>query len=255
MKRCLTIVAVLMLLPWTTAAQDNGRSLLSAARKRALDARGKEGAERTKVYEDCVRLLVLVPERHPKEKAAVARAWLELGRTYRRLDRKKEAEDAFNRVLLVPDEQRPCCDALHALASLLRKQKRRDEAKKALRRLVDGFPGQARSRALALIRLAGLERDAKNYDGADTLLRQCLKEHGDLWRQSVDALNALVSMKVRQKDMQGAREALEAHTASLRARFAGTDDEERLENALMKMSSRSRLKKAEAATKRGDGQD
>lgn len=246
MMRCLMIVAALALLPWAAVGQDGGRSLLSAARKRALDARGKEGVERAKVYEDCVRLLILVPERYPEEKAAIARAWLELGRTYRRLDRLKEAEDAFNKVFRVPEEQRPCCDALHDLASLYRKSKRREDAATALQRVVDGFPGQARSRALALIRLAGFARDAKKYDRAEALLRQCLKEHGDLWRQSIDALDALVALRLRRKDVRGARGALDAHTASLRARFAGTDEEERVESALMKMSSRARLAKAEA---------
>ena len=241
--RCLMIVAALALLPWEAAGQDSGRSLLSAARKRALDARGKNGVARTKVYEDCVRLLTLVPERYPEQKAALARAWLELGRTYRRLDRLKEAEAAFNKVFRVPEEQRPCCDALHELASLYRKGRRREEAVRALQRVVDGFPGQARSRARALNRLAGFARDAKEDDRAEALLRQCLKEHGDLWRQSIDALDALVALRLRQKDVRGARGALDAHTASLRARFAGTDAEKRGESALMKMASRARLAK------------
>ena len=99
--------------------------------------------------------------------------------------------------------------------------------------------------------LAGLERDAKRAVPAQALLRQCLKEHGDLWRQSIDALNALVAVQLGLKDVSAARRSLDAHTAALRARFAGTDEEERVERALAKMPSRARLAKAEASRKEG----
>ena len=251
MRRSSMLVALLMLLQCMALGQDSGQALLSAARKRALDARGKEGVAREKVYEDCVRLLTLVPERYPKEKIAVARAWLHLGRTYRRLDRPGDAEVAFGNVLRIPEEQRSCCEALHDLASLYRKGKRRGEATKSLQRVVDGFPGQVRLRAMALMRLAGLARDASAHARAETLLRQCLREHGDLWRQSVDALDQLVRLRLGQKDATGARGVLDAHAAALRARFVGTEDEDRLENALMKMVSRGRLAKLEARKEGG----
>ena len=225
--------------------QDSGRTLLSAAKKRALDARGKEGEARAVVLEDCARLLAAIPERFPDEKPAVARAWLELGRVHNRLDRTMEATAAFERVLEIKEEHRTCCDALHELASIHRKKKRPEVAIAALDRIVAEFPSQSRSRARALIRMASLHRGVGRIDRAEVALNRCMKEHGDLWRQSVDALNALVSLKLKVNDPQVARRVLDAGTASLRARFAGTKDEQRLEAALAKMTSRVRVAKAE----------
>lgn len=251
MKRLLTMLCLILVAGAPLLAQDSGRSLLSAARKRAKDARGKESTEKTAVYEDCIRILAMIPERFPKERPAVARAWLETGRFWRRLSRPEKAEAAWKRVLETPKEQRPACDALHDLATLYRKMKKRDDAEQMLRRVIKDFPGQPNPRAQALIRLAGLRRDAKAYEESEKLLRQCLNEHGDLWRRGVDALNALVALKLRQKQTEEGRRILDAHTDALRARFDGTAQAERLENALMKMSSRARLEKREVGG--GDG--
>ena len=248
MKRCLMLALVMGSLPLIGWGQDSARTLLSAARKRALDARVEEGAGKTAVYEDCVRLLRLIPERYPEEGPAVARAWLELGRTYRRLDRLPDAQQALQTASRMDGEPRVSTAALHDLASLHRRAGRRPEAAAALRAVVDGYPGQARSRARALIRLAGLERQGKRVEGARGLLRQCLKEHGDLWRQSVDALDALVALELAAKDLASARRCLDAHTAALRARFSATDDEDSLERALARMGARARLAKAEAGS-------
>lgn len=253
MLRTLMIGALLCgLLPSVLDAQDSGRALLSAARKRAMDARGKEGEERAAVLRDCERILAVIPEKYSNEKPAVARAWLELGRTRKRLGKLKEAQAAFEKVLLDRNEQRPCCDALHELASLHKKGKRPAEAIAALQDVVKSYPTQARSRARALIRMGGLYRDMKQMEQAEAMWRQCLKEHGDLWRQSVDALNALVALKLRAKDVREARRILDAHTAALRSRFAGTKEEERLEAALAKMTSRVRLAKTETEGKEGN---
>jgi len=242
---------MLAFLPAIVDAQDGGRALLSAARKRSLDARGKEGPERVAILEDCERMLAAIPERFPDDRPAVARAWLELGRTRKRLGRTKDAAAALNNVLMVKEEQRPCCDALHELASLHRKAKRLDAAVSALETLVKDYPMQARSRARALVRIGGLYRSMRQFDKADGVLHQCLKEHGDLWRQSVDALNALVALKLSAKDPREGRRLLDAHTAALRARFAGSDDEERLEAALAKMTCRARLAKTDTKGKEG----
>lgn len=244
MIRCLMLLLLLVPCP-ALAGQDTGRSLLSAARKRAREARGLEGAERAAIFEDTLRILRMVPERFPDERPAVARAWLEMGRLLRRLDRGEEAVEALEKACTFTEEQRPVCDALHELASHYRKLREREQARAVLRRIVDEYPSQARPRARALIRMASLHREEKSYEKAEELLLQCLEEHGDLWRQAVDALDALVALKLRMKDIPGARSALDRHSKSLRARFAGTSLEARLERALMKMRSRPRLERME----------
>jgi tetratricopeptide (TPR) repeat protein len=185
----------------------------------------------------------MVPEKAPEDAAAVARAHLELGRTWRRLGKLDQAEEALLAASRIPSQSRPCCDALHDLASLYRKTKRKEPALAVLQRIVEEFPGEPRSRAEALMRIAGWQRDAKEYPEAEETLRRCLKEHADLWRPSVDALDDLVALKIRQKAYDDARQVLDAHTDSIRARFAGSAREESVENALMKMGSRGRLEK------------
>ncbi len=236
----LLIAALLFGLTGEALAQDSGASLLSAARKRAADARGKKGDVRKAVFEDVLRILRMVPEKFPKEAPAVARAHLETGRVLRRLNRPQEAATALKRVLEIPNEDRPACDALHELASLYRKARKRDQARAMLQSVIDNYPCQALPRARALVRLAGIEKAKKPKTAAD-LLRRCLKEHGDLWRPAVDALDALAALKIRAKEPDEARRLIETHSAAIRARFAGSKHEKRVEAALLRMKSLNRL--------------
>ena len=66
-------------------AQDSGKSLVSAARKRAADARNKKGDERKVILEDTLRILRMVPEKFPQATPSVARAFVEMGKVLRRL--------------------------------------------------------------------------------------------------------------------------------------------------------------------------
>ena len=232
---------------YSCLAQDSGKSLLSAARKRAADARGKKGEERKTILEDTLRILEMVPERFPKEAPSLARALVETGRVLRRLGRPEEAVSALERAVKVPDENRPACEALHELASLYRKAKQPEKAEAALQAIIDDHPQQALMRARALIRLASSKRSQKKLEEAAECLRRCLKEHGDLWRSAVDAVDALVALKLRAKDNAAARRLLDAHTEALKARFKGTKHELRVGHALQKMKSRARLEKASKA--------
>ncbi len=250
MFRSFTLVLAVLGLLGPVLAQDTGSSVLAAGRKRLEDAVGRKGAELTAVLEDGLRLLKTVPARFPEDRASSCRAWLEVGRVEKRLGRSTEAEAAFRKVLETPAEERPCCDALHDLATLHRKAKNADAAKAALQEVIDRFPGQPMERAHALIRLAGFHRDAKAFEQAEECLRRCLKEHGDLWRPAVDALDDLVALKLRQKETDEARKILDSHTEALRARFGGTGQEERIERALQKMPSRARL---DGTVEAGDG--
>lgn len=249
--RSLMLLAVLLGTAQPIWSQESGRALVSAGRKRLQDARGKQGKERNAVLEDALRILRMVPEKFPKEGAAVARAWLESGRILRRLGRVEEAQGALERVLEVEGEARPACDALHELATLYTRARKRDKATAALQRIVSEHPQQGMSRARALIRLASLQRRAKQVSAAEELLRRCLKEHGDLWRPSIDALDALVSLKIKSKDLKQARSLLASHGEAIAARFADSPVEGRVRRALQKMKSRGRLEKLAAGSGKG----
>jgi len=229
-------------------AQDSGKSLVSAARKRAADARNKKGEERKTILEDTLRILRMVPEKFPKATPSVARALVETGKVLRRLGRPEEAIVALNRVLEIPDENRQACEALHELTSLHRKARKYEEAGQALQKIIDGYPQQSRQRAQALIRLAGIRRRQKKTDEAEEALRRCIKEHGDLWRPVVDAVNALVALKIREKDLAAARRLLDSHSKAIDERFTGTAFEQKAKNALRRMKSRARLDKVSGAT-------
>lgn len=245
--RLFVIPILLLLTAVPAAAQDTGASLLAAARKRAQDATGRKGPELEAVLEDAIRLYGLVPDKFPDDGPSVARAWLEIGRAERRLGRSAGAEAAFRKASARPEEARTACDALHDLATLHRKAKKSEEARAALRQVIDGFPGQAASRAQALVRLAGLHRDAREYPQAEECLRRCLVEHADAWRTSIEALDDLVALKLRVKEPAEARRLLDTHGEAIKARFAGTSQEERVERALEKMPSRARLDRESGA--------
>lgn len=225
----------------TALAQDTGKSLLAAARKRATEARGLDAEAKAAIYEDVLRLLARIPKDFPEERPAVARAWLETGRFERRLDRPERAEAAFRRVLEFPDEASPMCDALHDLASLLRRKKEYAAATELLQRLVDEYPKQEYDRARAFLRLASLERQAKRPEVAAGHLERVLAEHPGRWRQCVDALDDLVLLRVGQGEHDAARQLLERHEAEIRERFAGGKSAERVARALDGMRCRTRL--------------
>ena len=252
MWKRMVLLSLCALLAAPLLAQETGRSLVSAARKRAQEARGKEKEEQVPIYEDSIRILKLVPERFPDDGAAVARAALEMGRLYRRLGRSDEAETAWLEVLKHPEEARPVCDALQDLASHYRRAKRLDDAAQVLLRLIDSYPDVGRPRALALIRLASVHRRQKDLVAAEERLRQCLNEHAALWRQSIDALDDLVAMKIRAKERKEARQLLDTHSAAILARFAETPQEDRVTDALRKMGSRARLDGPEGTGALGD---
>lgn len=232
-------------------AQETAASLLSLARKQAQEAVGKKGGDLEAVLNKVVATYGEVIEKFPGDLSAVTRARLEMARAQRRLGKSEEAEAMFKRVLEAKEEKALCCDALHDLATLYRRQKKQKEAIAVLQDLVENYRDQTGERAQALIRLGGLYRDAKDFAKAEECLRLCLKEHADQWRASVDALDDLALLKLRQKDRDSAKEVLNAHTETIKARFAGTSNEERVERALLKMSSRARLEGG--ATEPDDG--
>ena len=244
MKKMMPLCCALLLgslLP----AQDSGRAMIAAARKRAAEARGLKGGERRKILEDALALVSQVPERFPSDTPSVARAWLESGRLERRLGREQKGREALAKVLEHPSEKRRCCDALHEIATSLRRVGQRKEAAAALSRLVAEFPDQARSRARALVRLGGVRRELKDVAGARSAYEQCLKEHGDQWRSAVDSLNGLVNLAVKEKDLPLARKTLKEKGEAIRSRFAGTRYERSSQRAFDKMSCLRQLKRAE----------
>jgi tetratricopeptide (TPR) repeat protein len=246
---CATLLACVQPL----IGQDTGNEILAAARKRASEARGQEGPARVAVFEDALRILDLVVERHPDDAAACSRAHLERGRILRRLERTSAAEHALRQVLESASEERPAADALHELASLYRKAKRNEEALAALLEVVEKHPAAGMPRARALIRAAGLKRDRlKDPEGAIQLLRQTLREYGDLWRQSVDALDALVTLVARTEGADAARQVLTSHREALTTRFAETRHAERVARALEAMRCHRAVESAAAEEADGD---
>lgn len=253
MVRTMLLLVFLVSSTASVFTQDTAASVLAAARKRVQEAAGRKGPELEAPLKAGLVLLESIPTRFPEDTASVAKAWLEMGRIHRRLGATGPAEAAFKKTLETPSEAGVAADALQDLASLYRRQKRREDAAAALQRIVDEFGAVPGERATALIRLAGLHRDAKAFDQAEACLRRCLAEHGDLWRSAVDALDDLAALKLRQKDVAGAKELLQSHGESIKARFAGTASEDRVEAALEKMSSRQKLESLSKSGDAGDG--
>ena len=239
--RSLMMMVLLFAAAGGLRAQDTGMSMVSAAMKTVGQATGMKGAERDAILEDGLRILMKVPESFPKDEPAVARAWLEIGRLQKRLARLDAALASLAKVLDHPGETRRCCDALHEMGGLHRRQKEREKAVMALTRVLTEFPKEKRSCADALVRIGGLKREMKDLEGAEAAFRQCLMDYGTLWRPSVDALDRLVGLYLRKKDEAGAREVHDKESKILVERFANGPEAEKVKRALSKMNSRARL--------------
>ena len=243
------VMLLAMFVCWALAplamAQDTGASTVTAARKRAKEARGLDGSEREAVLADALKIFGQVAERFPKDTRALATAALESARIHRRLGNRKQAIECFEKVREYPKEEILVCKSLLDLSSMHRTSRDYPAAEAAVEDLIQNYTSQPRYHALALMKLASLKRFRRDWAGAEAKLVQCLELHGGLWRQSVDALDDLVSLKLARKDVAGAREALDRELAKLRATHQEESTLERLEGAVARMPAKARLEKVE----------
>jgi tetratricopeptide (TPR) repeat protein len=219
-------------------AQETAKGLIDGAAKKAASAKGKTAEEAAALLKEAATMYDQVAAKFPAAKPEVARSRLEAGRLRRRLNDLPAAELALKEAAGFSDEPRIATEALHDLASVYRKGKRLPEAQQALERIVAEFPTEPRQRAEALSRLAAMHKAAKRVEAAETSLRQILAEHGDLFSHAVEALDDLVALKIAQGREADARTLLASHGEALKARFAGTRYESRLQPGLDRIASR-----------------
>jgi tetratricopeptide (TPR) repeat protein len=238
MKSLIRGLALLVLITPGLCAQETAKGMIDLAAKKAASAKGRSSEEGAVILEEAAAILEQVAIRFPSEKPAVARAHLDLGRVRKRLNDVPGAEAALVQASQATEEPKVATEALHDLATIYRRTKRLQEAQQALDRIVAEFPGEGRQRAEALSRLASMHRSAKRIDAAEAALRQILADHGDLFAAAVDALDDLVALKLGQGREDDARGLHASHGEALRARFAGTRYENRVQPALDRIAAR-----------------
>ncbi len=231
----------------------SGPTLLTAGRKKVQEASKSAGGKADQALQDAMAIFQRVTTECPEDAPSLARAWLEIGRIQRRLGKAGEAKSAFEKAIALPGEERTLCDALLDLSTLARRAGRLEEAETHLRRIVEKHASQGSARAQALLKLGSVLKEARRDADAEACLRQCLADHGDRWRTAVDALDDLVMLKLRSEQMGEARKILEEHSAAMKARFAGTPTEPRLEKALQRMAGRGRIEREDGAPDEDDG--
>lgn len=241
MRVSLLWLCVLVIVPSMAWGQSHPKSVLDVALKRVELAKRKAGIEQLTALAESLGAFEALVEKFPTAHAEKARALLESGRIKRRLGDFSGAESAWRRASVITSETRCATDALIELASMLRRQHKVPEAQAALEVVVKDFASEPRNHAEALLRLASLHRAEKRPDAAETALRKCLAEHPDIRVVALEALEALVVLKLDQSQPMEAAKVFKAVSQDLRSRFRDGRDAERTSLALDRIGVRLKI--------------
>lgn len=241
MKSIALFLSLVFVMPATLLAQENAKSMLDVAAKKAASGKGKVGDELNGILKEAAGLYDQVAAKYPAAQAECAHAHLEAGRLRKRVGDLTGAEASLKLTAAVAAEPKFASEALHDLATIYRKTKRTTEAQQALERIVAEFRSEPRQRAEALSRLAAMHRAAKKPELAEASLRQILSDHGDLWSASTEALDDLVALQIAQGQEAEAKKTLAAQGEALKAKFHGTRHEGRLKVVLDRIALRFKL--------------
>ncbi|MEE9392847.1 MAG: hypothetical protein V3W41_10115 [Planctomycetota bacterium] len=228
-------------LPSSAMGQDTAKSMLQLAGKTAKQARSKKGEERAKVYREALVAYSKVVDNWPDALKEKARAFVETGRLHRKLKETPQALTAFEAALATPGQARAHVMALESMASLHRKQKNLKGVRETYERLIRDCAGEDRSCAKAKLSLASLARRAHQWNESDRLAKSVLDDTPQLWRENVDAGNAIVSGLIKRREWRKALDSLKAQDEFLRSRFESTETWAKVQKAMAKMSARRTL--------------
>ncbi|MSR75565.1 MAG: hypothetical protein EXS14_08890 [Planctomycetes bacterium] len=230
-----------LIVPLVSVSAQEGPDLdMRAARKQAAAAKATKGEEGKIAIAAARKVYEGIAEKHAALPVVACRARLEAGRLAERVRDMPGAEALFSAAVQCPDTG-VAADALGEIAALCSRAERKDEAEKWLKQLVEHCTEEEMDHANAMLRLGELARQRSRADEAAQWFRRIMNEHGGLWRPCVDALEELVELQLNSGDREAARRLYDGHALSLRARFAGSSAEKRLDVALGRLAARAKF--------------
>ena len=222
-------------------AQEGADEVLKVARKQEKMAKGLKGEDAERVLSKALAIYERLDSKFPEAVAERAVAALRKGQLLKKLGRQEEALASFRATLSFADQQRTQADALLAAAAILRKQKKATEAGQSLQEILARCTNEKKRCAQAMLRLASLCRQQKDYRGALDWAAQVLDKHPTLWRENVDAGQTKLAVLLKCRQWQRATKELAEFDIFMAKRFKASESWSSVQKALASMSARKNL--------------
>jgi tetratricopeptide (TPR) repeat protein len=228
--------------PARVSLSERAKAALAEASAEAGAVKGLRGAARLESLERAAVKYETVAATLAAEPGACATAWYEAGELWRRHGSLAKAESAYGEAL-ARDQDRFQGRALFQIAEMQRRQKLYDKAAASYRRAAQIDPGSARAHD-ARVAIARCLAAQGKHDEAVSAFRSAL-EAAERPRDVIEACNDLAKALVRAGDLDGARAAIEHAEKTVQGETeSGGDDADRLQSAVLEMSSRKALQRA-----------
>lgn len=238
MNLCAGAFAAALLLAAPLAAQDTPKSALTAAKKQAAQAVGKDGEARKAELLKAVEMLKEVLKKWPDAAESVAEANLRIGDLLGQCGDKTGAHEAIDRAIQVEGVAAVRAEALLAKASLHRKDKEFEKAKGALKRVIAECAEKEASCAEAMLALASLARREKAWDEMAEFGAKVLEKYPSRWKENVEASDLICGSLIKKKEWQKAQQKLDELDKLLGDRFQQSEKWPSVEKAMKTMTSR-----------------